>query len=267
VEFDDADIPDFVVEELKKNESPKKTKEMTPRQAQAADQNLNSELTALKTQVAELQMERSQILERLQRQIKDFENFKNRLDRERRETFVSQVCNLATLMLPVLDNLDRALTVVKELPGEKTAEFEHFYEGIELVNHQITDILERMGVQPVESIGEVFDPHLHEAVEMVVSDEMPPNSIVEEMLRGYRVGDRIIRHSMVKVVADPTVSGPVKKSPGDVSLSEDETVTDHRPQAEADEAGELISSAFPEPDDGPVDIELMEISNPEPTYE
>ena len=203
VDFD-ANIPDFIADEISANKN-KPTKDMTPKQAPAPaadDKRLKDEIAALKRQIEDLKKERAQILEKSQARLKEFENFKKRLERERRETFVDQVCNLAKLMLPVMDNLERALVAAGDLPGEKNIEFSQFFDGIVLVNQQITDILERMGVQPVLSIGEQFDPHYHEAVEMTESDEYPQNTIVDELLRGYSIGDRIIRHSMVKVVSE-----------------------------------------------------------------
>src|SRR3954447_6270023 len=128
------------------------------------DQRLKSEIAALKNQVAELKAERLKLVDNNKIRTREFDNFKNRMERERRQTFVSQVSNLAIAMLPVLDNLERAIESATGLNEEKSEEFDHFFEGIVIVNHQIIDVLARMGVVPIASVGEDFDPNFHEAV-------------------------------------------------------------------------------------------------------
>ena len=125
------------------------------------------------------------------------------MDRERRGAFIEQICTLASQMLPVLDNLERALQSVENNQLKKGPEFQQFYEGIVLVNQQVNEIFAGMGVQPIESIGEIFDPNLHEAVAAETRDDLPGNTVSGEMLRGYRIGNRVIRHSMVKVTTSP----------------------------------------------------------------
>jgi molecular chaperone GrpE len=245
VDFDDANIPDFIAEELA-IATPQSQKEMAVKPAPAIEQRFKNEITSLKTHIEELKKERTQILEKSQARLKEFENFKKRLERERRETFVDQVCNLAKLMLPVIDNMDRALVAARDLPGEKSQEFSHFFDGIVLVNQQIIDILERMGVKPVASVGEEFDPHLHEAVEMISSDMHPQNTIVDELLRGYSVGDKIIRHSMVKVVSGSTIGETNKQGIEHTAELDVEDLENHpdRLSETDDEVAELISSSY-----------------------
>ena len=121
------------------------------------------------------------------------------LERERRETYQSQIGNLAVQMLPALDNLNRALDCAGTIGSDERDEVRQFFEGIVLVNQQVNDVLAGMGIKPIMSVGCEFDPHLHEAVATEETDEFPPNTIILELLRGYSVDDRIIRHSMVKV--------------------------------------------------------------------
>jgi molecular chaperone GrpE len=161
--------------------------------------NQKNEILKLQDQLAKLESERAAMFENNRRRHNDFENFKNRTERERSETFRNQLSNLATQMLPVLDNMNRALDSTKSISTERTTDFQQFFEGIEMVNQQLNEILADMGVQPIKAVGENFDPHRHEAVATEVSDELPSNTITTELLRGYRIGDRIIRPSMVKV--------------------------------------------------------------------
>ena len=207
-DFDDSNIPDFIKEELEKPPAPVAAK---PQPAKAPDAKLSSEIKDLKSRITRLQAERVQILERSQQRLKEFENFKVRMERERRETFVSQVCNLATLMLPVLDNLDRALDSASALPEEIRMQFEQFFEGIVLVTQQVNEVLVGMGVQPISAVGQQFDPQFHEAVATDAAEGLEPNSVSEEFLRGYRMGNKVIRHSMVRVVTAGS-AGPAEAS-------------------------------------------------------
>jgi len=169
---------------------------------------LEQEVESLKKRLSGLREERNEVQEKSDRRLKDFENYKYRMDRERRGAFIDQISNLAVKMLPVLDNLERAIGSVSELKGKKSDEFQQFYDGIGLVHHQVNEIFSDMGVQPIATIGETFDPNFHEAVAIEENSTEPPNTITGEMLRGYRIGNRVIRHSMVKVTAG---AAPVKK--------------------------------------------------------
>ena len=176
---------------------------------------LEREIESLQERVRELKTERNDIQEKSDRRLKDFESFKYRMDRERRGAFIDQISNLAGAMLPVLDNLDRALASVDKVKVDRMKEFQLFYDGIALVNQQVNEVLGEMGVEPIKSIGERFDPLFHEAVATEQRADLPNNSISEEMLRGYRIGNRVIRHSMVKVtLGGPQPANPTPKDPG-----------------------------------------------------
>lgn len=169
--------------------------------------NLRNEILKLQAQLLRTENERTEMIEAARRRHNDFENYKNRTERERTDVFRKQIINLAGQMLPVLDNMNRALDSTKLISKQKTGEFQQFFEGIELVSQQLNEILAEMGVQPIVAVGEDFDPHLHEAVATETSAEMISNVVLEELLRGYRIGEKIIRPSMVKVsVASDTVS-------------------------------------------------------------
>jgi molecular chaperone GrpE len=167
---------------------------------------LENEVEELRSRIRDLRSERNEIQEKSDRRLKDFESYKYRVDRERRGAYIEQIATLASHMLPVLDNLDRALSSAAALEAPRSAEFQQFYDGIVLVNQQVNDVFEELGVMPIEGVGQPFDPNLHEAVAAEERADLPPNTIVEEMLRGYRIGNRIIRHSMVKVTTRPTPS-------------------------------------------------------------
>jgi molecular chaperone GrpE len=102
-------------------------------------------------------------------------------------------------MLPVLDNLDRALLFAENHDEASSKDFHQFFEGIVMVNQQLNEVLANMGVSPIASVGQPFDPHFHEAVAAEESAGFPPNTVTGELRRGYRIGDRVIRAAMVRV--------------------------------------------------------------------
>ncbi len=218
-EFDTEDISEFIPKELppvkEKVEAEVSVKKSSPPVEPAKVHELEGEIKALKDKIANLRAERNDIQEKSDRRMKDFGNYKYRMDRERRGTFIDQISNLASQLLPVLDNLDRALDSADMIDTERSAEFEVFYDGIVLVNQQIREVLGGMGVQPIATQGEVFDPNLHEAVAVEERDGFAANAILDEMLRGYRIGNRVIRHSMVKVA---TANSDAKQDVSEPSL-------------------------------------------------
>lgn len=182
---------------------------------------LRSEITKLQTQMIRAENERAEMIEISRRRQSEFENYKNRTEREREEIFRSQAGNLAFQMLPVLDNINRALDSTKNFSEEKSTEFQQFFKGIELVNQQLNQVLTEIGVEPIAAVGEIFDPHLHEAVATEATDEIAPNTVTQELMRGYRIGEKVIRASMVKVSVS-TTSGNLLQ---DLTLPE-ENLTD-----------------------------------------
>jgi molecular chaperone GrpE len=152
-------------------------------------------------QIAELENKIGELKKALLGRQMDFDNYRKRIERERGDTFQNQIGNLATQMLPVLDNLNRALDAASHFDGEQSKDFRQFFDGIALVNQQLNEVLCEMGVQPVLTVGEAFNPYFHDAVATEATDDFPPNTITEELLRGYRLGDKLIRAAMVKVAS------------------------------------------------------------------
>ena len=200
--FGDDELPDFLKEALDNAEAASNRPQavtLVPSADKASVKRLEVDVKNLQATIAKMETDREEMFKNSQRRSKDFEAFKARAERERKETFQNQISNVALLMLPALDNLQRALDSAEHLPGEKSETFQQFYDGIALVSEQIDDILNKMGIKPIATIGEEFNPHFHEAVATDESDEFPPNTISGEILRGYVAGDRVIRHSLVKV--------------------------------------------------------------------
>jgi molecular chaperone GrpE (heat shock protein) len=181
---------------------------------------VDGEKIKLREQVSKLEADCAQLTESLRRRQTDFDNFKNRVERERSETYTNQIGNLAAQMLPVLDNLNRALEFAEQHDESGSEDFHQFFQGIVLVNQQLNEVLAEMGISPVVSVGEAFDPHLHEAVATEETDAYPPNTVTNEFLRGYQIGNRLIRAAMVKVAVPP------KKDAEKLFSDDDLTVVD-----------------------------------------
>jgi molecular chaperone GrpE len=160
-----------------------------------------AELVASRAELKRLQNELAEAKEGVTRRQADFENYRKRIERERGESHQRVVADVARKLLPVLDNLDRALDAEKSVQAKESKEFRHFLHGVELINKQLNEVLESLGIQPIAAVGERFDPHIHEAVVTEPSDKYEPDTVTEELARGYRIGDRLLRPAMVKVAA------------------------------------------------------------------
>lgn len=143
--------------------------------------------------LAEARAETAEVTGRLLRLQADFENYRRRVQREREELALFANQKLLLSLLPVLDNLERAL-------GTPVAEGdEKLRQGVELTARSFREILLREGVEAIAAVGQPFDPNLHEAVMTIESAEHPEGTVVAEFQKGYRLGDRVIRPSMVQV--------------------------------------------------------------------
>ena len=158
-----------------------------------------AELVATRAELKRVEKEIAELKDRLARRQADFENFRKRIERERTETYNRAVADIATKLLPVLDNLKRALDTEAPVESTESDEFRHFLSGVDLIYKQLEGVIDALGVKPVPAVGEPFDPHFHEAVVTEATDEYEPDTIVQEIVRGYRMGDKLIRPSLVKV--------------------------------------------------------------------
>jgi molecular chaperone GrpE len=197
-DFDGDDLPEYVQEEIAAAVKPQGNKAQPANRA--ATGGLETEVTELQAQISKNETERADLVKLMQRRQTDFENYKKRIERERNDTFLNILSGLATQMLPVLDNMNRALDSVSNLSDDtREQDVRHFFDGIVLVNQQLNEVLSEMGVEPIAAVGESFDPHYHEAVAAEETDEFPPHTVTAEFLRGYRIGSKVVRPAMVKV--------------------------------------------------------------------
>ncbi len=148
---------------------------------------LNSLKEKLESQKAEIDEKE----DRIKRLMAEFDNFKKRSAKEREGLYNTLVSDIAISLLPVIDNLEKAVSVKTEDNNYKI--------GVELVLKQFKDVLKSNGINEIEAVGKTFDPELHEAVSTVDDPELGSQEIKEEYRKGYKIGDKVIRHSLVVV--------------------------------------------------------------------
>lgn len=161
------------VEEIKKDESKKDHKEEHKKQEMVPKQDYD------------------ELDDRFKRILAEFENYKKRSTKEREGLYNSILSDVVEVILPVLDNLENAAKV--------ETKDENYKQGVELVLKQLKDVLSSKGVEEIKTVGETFDPELHEAVSSIQDDNLGEKEIAQEYRKGYKIGNRVIRHSMVVV--------------------------------------------------------------------
>ncbi|HXI01621.1 MAG TPA: nucleotide exchange factor GrpE [Candidatus Saccharimonadales bacterium] len=145
----------------------------------------------------------------------DFENFRKRVERDRAEDRLRITATLVTEILPAIDSLDRALGRPDDDPG--------FREGVALIRRQIDESFRKLGLEPIDAIGEPFDPVYHEAMTAEPREGFAPNTVIEEIRKGYTLGGRVIRPTLVKVALPPPEAAA--ESPGESGETDGQ---DHR---------------------------------------
>ncbi len=158
-----------------------------------------AELIATRAELKRVEAENAELKSSLARRQADFDNFRKRVERERSETYNRVVADVAAKLLPVLDNLKRALEAESSVEGAESDEFRHFLSGVDLICKQLNGVLEALGVKPIAAVGEQFNPHIHEAVVTEATDDYEPDTVMQEIVAGYRLGDKLIRPALVKV--------------------------------------------------------------------
>ena len=154
-----------------------------------------SDASALGAELQKLKAERDSLLDRLARAQAEFENARRRASKEQQDFRDYASFDTIKSLLPVLDSFERALQTKSEAAD--------FRSGVELIYKQLQDALVKLGVRPIPAKGEPFDPRYHEAIEMVESIDAPDHEVLEELQRGYKFKDRLLRPAMVKVAKNP----------------------------------------------------------------
>jgi molecular chaperone GrpE len=154
--------------------------------------NGTSEMSA---ELEKVKAERDSLLDRLARAQAEFENARRRATKEQQEYRDFAISDAIKSLLPVIDSFERALRV--------KSDSKDFRNGIELIYKQLQDAFAKLGVRAVPAQGEPFDPHYHEAIEMVETTDAPDHHVIEELQRGYKLKDRLLRPAMVRVAKNP----------------------------------------------------------------
>jgi molecular chaperone GrpE len=152
---------------------------------------------AAPSEADELRRERDALQDRLLRTAAEFDNYRKRMDRERRDLAEYAAADIVSELLPIIDNFERALQ------APSGSDEESFRKGIELIHKQMFDLLRKRGVKAIEALGADFDPNVHEAVIHEPSESHREGEVMQQLQRGYRLGDRLLRPAMVKVAKRP----------------------------------------------------------------
>ena len=143
------------------------------------------------SELEKLRAERDVLLDRLARMQAEFDNARKRAQREQMDYRDYALSDTIKTLIPVMDSFDRAL--------QSSPEKSEFHLGIELIQKQLQDALAKIGVQPMSAKGQQFDPRFHEAIEMVDTEDAKDNEVIDELQRGYKLKDRLLRPAMVRV--------------------------------------------------------------------
>ena len=154
---------------------------------------INASDAGAASETEKLKAERDALLDRLARLQAEFDNARKRAVREQQEFREYAAADVIKNFLPVLDSFERALKV----GGDSNSN--EFRSGIDLIYRQLQDAIQKTGVQPIVAVGQPFDPRIHEAVEMVDTNDVPDHHVLEELQRGYKYKERLLRPAMVKV--------------------------------------------------------------------
>lgn len=155
------------------------------------EENTETEVKETNTEENAIKAELEETTDRLKRLMAEFDNFKKRSAKEREGLYNSILSDIVSSLLPVVDNLENAVNI--------STEDENYKQGVELVLKQFKDVLTSVGVQEIETVGTTFNPEYHEAVSSVQDESLGEKEIKEVYRKGYKIGDKVIRHAMVVV--------------------------------------------------------------------
>lgn len=168
----------------KKKQKETETEELAKEEAAAEEK-------APEAEENEFEKKWQDVNEKYMRTLAEYDNYRKRTIKEKESIYPEAKATVVEKFLPVMDNFERAL--------ESSEKSGAFYEGVLMVKKQMDEVLAALGVEEIKSVGEAFNPELHNAVMHVDDEEAGENVIIEEFQKGYKIGDRVIRHSMVKV--------------------------------------------------------------------
>jgi len=149
----------------------------------------------LKKQLEEKEREVEEYKSLCQRIAADFDNYKKRIAKDKENMYYEVVADVVSKLLPIVDNFERAIDSAKNSKDTN----DELLKGLEMIKKQIDDIFSKLGVEPIEALNKEFDPYLHNAIMHVEDERYGKNIVIEEFQKGYKIKDRVIRYSLVKV--------------------------------------------------------------------
>lgn len=167
--------------------------------AATTEANYQLKVADLEREIQDLKKSLEDRTNQLMRSQADFENFRKRTARDKEDWELKATCSTINTLLPVVDNFERARSHLKPQTEQETT----IHKSYQSVYKQLVDCLKQIGVAPMRAEGKEFDPNLHEAVMREATSEYPEGTVIEELQRGYMLGDRVLRHALVKVAAPP----------------------------------------------------------------
>ena len=166
-----------------------KTPDTDAKQPEGKDQEAQED-----PKVAQLTEENAKLKDQLLRKVAEFDNYRKRTTREKEELSAHVKASCCEPIISLIDNFERALN--------SPCSDKEFYKGIQMLSTQFSDMLKKLGIEEIEALGKPFDPNLHNAVSQVQDDKYPENTVCQVFQKGYKIGDKVVRHAMV-VVANP----------------------------------------------------------------
>lgn len=149
------------------------------------------DVTKVKEELAEQTKKADEYYEHLKRNMAEFDNYKKRVTKEKEKLYYTITSDVIADILPIMDNFEKAIDA-------KTTD-ESYKSGMEMIYTQLNDILKKLGLEEIEALKTTFDPNFHEAVMHIEDENYSEKEVVEVLRKGYKIGDKVIRHSMVKV--------------------------------------------------------------------
>ena len=178
----------------KKNEKDNNQVEEIIEEVAEETEKTEAETPAEESNEEKLRKELDSMKDKLMRHAAEFDNFKKRSAKEREELYSMAVCDTVEKILPVKDNLERAIQAAESTEGQ-----ESMADGVKMILKQLDEVLASIGVEEIKAVGEVFDPEKHNAVMHEENENFGENTISEELMKGYTCKGKVIRYSMVKV--------------------------------------------------------------------
>jgi molecular chaperone GrpE len=209
-------------------EAPAPSPDASLAKTQGEIEELRNQLTLSQEKGRETMTRLQEVHERMLRSVADLENYRKRAQKEKEQMQKFGAEKILSDFLPVLDNLDRALD-----HSNSAADFSSLMQGVSMTRKLFEDALTKHGVQPIPAVGHPFDPHVHEAIQQVEREDLPPNQVISELVSGYTLNDRLLRPALVVVARAPTAppkaSAPAEQKPADAPEAPVGGADEHKP--------------------------------------